>query len=114
MTAYVEIDFTKPCSISYWNIPDTISKYQKCKDIMEKNNLRDELNKIKLLIQDNECDMFTQTPMQNLGIACLDITIAINSDNFKTLESAGNFLSGKLLKIVSLLKKSKNYLQNKY
>ena len=105
-------DFTELNTNIYWTLPKTINEYPKCKNIAERNNLINILDEIKVLVQNYKSQTFAQTPMQKLGLACFDLATAINSGRFKSPEAADNFLSGKMLGIVSLLQKTKKYLQN--
>ena len=112
MATYIKINFSELSSSIYWSLPETIDEYPKCKNIAERNNLANILDEIKVLIQNYKSQTFEQTPMQKLGLACFDLVIATKSGRFNTPEAADNFLSGKMLGIVSLLQKTKKYLQN--
>ena len=112
MATYIKINFTELNSRIYWSLPETINEYPKCKDIVERNNIINILGEIKVLVQNYKSHTFAQTPMQKLGMVCFDLLIATKSGRFNTPEAADNFLSGKMLGIISLSQKTKKYLQN--
>ena len=105
------IDFTELNTINYWELPETIDKYPKCKNVLQKNNVYNNLHEMKELVQKYRGHTFYGTPMAKLGSTCFDLAMATKTGNFKTDEAADNFLSGKVNSIVSLLQKTKNCLQ---
>ena len=108
------VDFENINSIEFWIIPDSLNNYPKCKKILDDKLVFHNINENKLLVmQDSKWHTFAQTPMSKLGAACFDLTTAVNNKNFKTPEAADNFLSGKLLGLVTILQKTKNYLRLK-